>query len=170
MIFTRQNLLTCLKEGESEQVEFKTSFGEEVIAVLTAFSNTKGGTVLIGVADNGAIKGIDIAPESINQWLNEIKSKTVPRIIPDVDVFEVDGKNVVAFYLAEYPLKPVSCRGKYYKRVGNTNHQLSLSEVMDIHLSILNTSWDAYPDANHSLENIATEKVQNAIGQRFVII
>ena len=45
---------------ESITIEFKTSFNEDVIETLVAFSNAKGGTVYVGVADNGEPKGVEI--------------------------------------------------------------------------------------------------------------
>ncbi|MDO3377823.1 AlbA family DNA-binding domain-containing protein [Geoalkalibacter halelectricus] len=39
-----------LESGESQTVEFKTSFGREVIETLVAFANAQGGTVLVGIA------------------------------------------------------------------------------------------------------------------------
>ena len=47
-----------LPNKESQTVEFKASFNEDVIETLAAFSNTKGGTVYIGVSDNGKVQGI----------------------------------------------------------------------------------------------------------------
>lgn len=38
-----------LTAGESETIEFKTSFGRETIETLVAFANTAGGTVLVGI-------------------------------------------------------------------------------------------------------------------------
>jgi len=75
-----------LKEGESETAEFKTAFNDEVIISLVAFANTKGGKVYVGVDDTGLIKGVRIGKESIAQWINEIKNKTAPVIIPDAEV------------------------------------------------------------------------------------
>ena len=43
---------------ESETVELKTSFSDEVIISLAAFANTNGGSVYIGVKDNGEIQGV----------------------------------------------------------------------------------------------------------------
>ena len=37
-----------LKAGESQTVEFKTSFDKEVIETLCAFANTTGGSILLG--------------------------------------------------------------------------------------------------------------------------
>lgn len=54
--------------SESLTVEFKTSFNENVIETLVAFSNAKGGTVYVGVADKGEVKGIQIGAETIQNW------------------------------------------------------------------------------------------------------
>ena len=45
------SMLESIQQGESERVEFKSSFQKEVIETLTAFANSQGGAVLIGVND-----------------------------------------------------------------------------------------------------------------------
>ena len=67
-----------IKESESKTTEFKTSFNDEVIVSLVAFANTKGGSVFIGLEDNGTARGVSLGRETISQWLNEIKNKTAP--------------------------------------------------------------------------------------------
>lgn len=52
-----------IKAGETDTVEFKTSFGKEVIISLSAFANTAGGKVLVGVDDAGKPVGITAGPE-----------------------------------------------------------------------------------------------------------
>lgn len=44
-----------LKLKESHKVEFKTSFGKEVIISLVAFANAQGGKVIIGMSDDGRV-------------------------------------------------------------------------------------------------------------------
>jgi len=39
--------------NESQHIEFKASFNDEVIETLVAFANTNGGKVLVGVRNNG---------------------------------------------------------------------------------------------------------------------
>ncbi|MBK7098436.1 MAG: putative DNA binding domain-containing protein [Sphingobacteriales bacterium] len=124
-----------------------------------AFANTKGGVVCIGVSDIGVINGVQIGKETIQKWVNEIKVKTAPSIIPDVEIFEEKGKQVVCIQVNEFPIKPLSFKGRYYKRIDNSNHQLSVSEVADLHLKTINSSWDYYIDPNHSLEHISLDKV-----------
>lgn len=48
-----KGIAALIAEGESQTVEFKTSFERETIETLVAFANTRGGRVLVGVADNG---------------------------------------------------------------------------------------------------------------------
>ncbi len=149
--------------AESDNVEFKTAFNEAVIETLVAFSNTKGGTVYIGITDNSDIMGVMIGKESFANWVNEVKGKTIPQIIPDIKTVNLGGKTVVLMNVNEYPVKPVSTRGRYFKRVGNSNHLLSVSEVVDLHLQSLNSSWDAFPDPVHSIDDISMDKVQLSI-------
>jgi ATP-dependent DNA helicase RecG len=46
-------LKKLLKSGESERVEFKRTFGKEVIISLSAFANTEGGKLVVGVDNTG---------------------------------------------------------------------------------------------------------------------
>lgn len=154
-----ERILHTIQQGENELVEFKRAFSDEVIISLVAFANTKGGTVYIGVDDNGIMKGIDLNKETVAQWINEVKNKTAPTIIPDAELVVMDEKKIVTLSTQEYPVKPVSFRGKYFKRIKNANHQLQVSEVVNMHLQSLNTSWDAYPDPMHTLDDISLEKV-----------
>ncbi len=49
-----------IREGEGERVEFKQSFNAQVMESLSAFANTRGGMVLIGVSDDGVVKGVKL--------------------------------------------------------------------------------------------------------------
>jgi len=63
------NIKAISKAGESLTVEFKSSFGRETIESLVAFSNARGGTVLVGVADDGSVRGTTLGRETLNDWL-----------------------------------------------------------------------------------------------------
>lgn len=150
---------------ESEGVEFKASFNDETIISLVAFANSKGGIVYLGVSDKGEVKGVQLGKETLAEWLNEIKNKTTPVLIPDCEVVLVESKQIVTISISEYPVKPVAFKGRYYKRTGNSNHLLSVSEVANLHLLSLNSSWDYYFDNSHSLSDISLDKVKKAITQ-----
>jgi ATP-dependent DNA helicase RecG len=134
-----------LKSGESEKVEFKASFGKAVIMALVAFANSSGGKVVVGVDDNGSPIGIEAGAETQQRYLNDIKTATYPQIIPHITSFEIEGRFILVFEINEYPVKPVSYKNRYYKRVRNSNHLLSLDEIVDLQQQSLHISYDAYP-------------------------
>jgi ATP-dependent DNA helicase RecG len=158
-----QLIIDLLNKGESETVEFKSSFDQATIETLTALANTKGGYVIIGVTDAGKINGIQLGKETIQQWLNQIKANTFPSLIPDATTTTIDHKNVVIFIIEEFPVKPVSCKGKYLKRIQNANHQMTIHEISNLHLRSYQTSWDYYTDPRHGVEDISLEKVNKFI-------
>ena len=97
------NLPNLIKTGESDTVEFKEKFDERTIESAVAFTNTKGGTIFIGVSDKNNIKGIKIGKETINQWTNQISQSTDPRIIPEIEQIKISGKTVIAVKIKENP-------------------------------------------------------------------
>lgn len=52
------SLRDAIRQGEGAAIEFKSSFQKEVVETLTAFANTQGGAVLMGVGDAGQIVGV----------------------------------------------------------------------------------------------------------------
>jgi len=163
-----------IKLGESETLEFKSSFNREVIETACAFANRNGGTILIGVDDSSRILGVPFNAETAQKWINEIKQNTSPAIIPDLEAFHVDGKIVLAIRVSEFPVKPVACRDRYFKRIANSNHRLNLTEIANLHLQSLQLSWDAYAPEGGSLDLLSNEKIARFMkrveeGGRFTI-
>ena len=152
-----------LPTKEDAIVEFKTSFTDEVVVALVAFANTKGGTVYVGVDDRGAVSGVQLGKETTAQWLNTIKVKTTPALIPRVETFDFDGKTVVTLHIPEYPIKPVAIKGRYYKRIENSNHLLDTVEITNMNLQSLQTSWDSYPKNGATINDIDLSKVSKFI-------
>ena len=111
-----------LAEGESETVEFKESLGREALETIAAFANTRGGALLIGVRDDGTVRGITLGKESLHEWANHIAQAT--HLHPRIGSLSYEGKTVV-IEVPESPLKPVPCRGRYLKRVAKSNRQMT---------------------------------------------
>ena len=57
---SRNSLEQLIKEGEHDQQDFKYKISDsrKIARTLSAFSNTHGGRILIGVKDNGQIAGV----------------------------------------------------------------------------------------------------------------
>ena len=158
-MLNKEELLSYIDNNENQTTEFKTSFGKEVIESVVAFANSYGGYIFVGVKDDGAVNGVDINNETLKDWINQIKVNTQPNIIVDMQDFEIDGKTVVAIEVKEYPIKPIAFKNRYYKRVKNSNHLMSLDEIANEHLKSINSSWDYYIDDRHNFDDISQENI-----------
>ena len=160
---TKKELLHIISQGENEQVEFKSSFNKAVFETVVAFSNTTGGVIIIGCNDKKEIIGVSVTDETAQKWINEIKQNTLPQIIADVNVVKINTKTIIVLIIAKYPVKPVSYKSKYFKRILNSNHLMNLEEVSNLHLKTINSSWDYYPDNGHTIEHISIDKIKTYI-------
>ena len=156
---TPQTLQQWLDEGETQTQEFKTSFDKSSIETLVGFANAKGGRVLVGVTDQGTLQGTTLGKESLNEWLVQIKAATSPSIIPEIEAYSFNGNTMVVISVAEFPVKSVSTKGRYYKRVSNTNQALNASEISDLYMQSLQLSWDSYPAHNAQLQDLSMDKL-----------
>ena len=84
-----RKLKRLVAEGEGQNLEFKrkASFPEKIVREMIAFANTSGGTVLIGVDDNGTIAGLKYPEEESHVIHEALKSckptlKLTERYIP----------------------------------------------------------------------------------------
>ena len=148
---------------ESDTVEFKESFDREAAVTAGAFANTRGGTIFIGITDRGNVVGTLIGTESFKEWTNTISQSTEPRIIPEIEELSCEGKPVVAIHIKENPLKPVSVKGRCYRRVGSSNRVMQPHEISEMHLQSIGSSWDLTPAQNTTVEDLDLAKVDDYI-------
>ena len=104
---------------ESQTTEFKKSLAErkEILETVSVFANSKGGKIVIGIAENkdGPIKkvtGIKINGKEIENLGNEIKQNTDPVIYPSIEVEEIKGKSVLVVEVNESWGKASICQNQ----------------------------------------------------------
>lgn len=74
-------------QGENSSIEFKSDDVRPgaLAREMVAFSNTLGGTVLIGIEDDGTITGIQ--PPHNEEWISNIaRNNIIPAILPPVQL------------------------------------------------------------------------------------
>ncbi len=72
---------------EQKNIDYKEKFGDRVLKDLSAFANTQGGTVIIGVSKDGKVKGIDLSNEDLERITEKIIGKL--GIHPDIEIEEM---------------------------------------------------------------------------------
>ena len=127
---------------ESQHIEFKQKWNDEYLKWICAFANTDGGTLYIGVKDNGDICGLP----NIHQLSEDIPNKILHSmgLICDVKSHSRDGKDYLEISVEKY-LNPVSYHGKYYKRSGSTTQEVTGYELDKMILAVQGRTWDSVP-------------------------
>jgi ATP-dependent DNA helicase RecG len=152
-----------IRRGESQSLEFKESPGlkDEIGETVSAFSNSDGGTVVVGVFNNGGVSGVDIGANTIEELANYIKRNTDPQVFPSVKIQDIGGKNVVMVEVEESAEKPVFFKNHAYMRVGKTNQMISSSELRKLAKeSGEKVYWDERVCEGASLEDIDEERIR----------
>jgi len=152
--------IKLLKRGESDQAEFKQSFDKETMETVGAFANSKGGIIFIGVQDNGKVIGISTGKDTLLDWVNQISQATDPRIIPEPEIRQIAGKEVGIIRIKEYPIKPVSVKGRCYKRVGKSNRVMTPQEIAQMHLQTIGISFDAVPLPHSAITDLSPTEIK----------
>ena len=122
----QHEILDLIEKGESETVEFKksTSSLREGIETVCAFANHRGGYLLFGIDDKGAVFGQQVTDDTIKNIANAVKLNTDPKLYPIIERIELQKKKCILVTVEESPLKPHLAYGKAYLRVGTTNQKL----------------------------------------------
>ena len=157
------NLLKLISGGENEGLELKESLRlkEEIGQVVSAFSNVKGGLILVGVSNDRKVIGVDIGRNTLEELANYIKRNTDPAIFPSVNILDAEGKKVIVIEVKESAEKPVFFKNHAYKRVGKTNQMISSSEIRKLAKeSGARVYWDEQVCEEANLEDIDEEKVR----------
>ena len=120
----RADLDILVQEGEGAMLEYKERLSASLARELVAFANTAGGRILLGVRDDGTIKGIDDA--------NKLRAR-IQNIARDCDppvkvlVSRVGRVTVVT--VRESDAKPVQCGDGFFWRQGAVTQKLSREEI-----------------------------------------
>jgi ATP-dependent DNA helicase RecG len=150
------NLAALIQHGEGETVEFKEQWNDHGLEALASFVNTKGGTLLVGVRDNGTVSGWTGDDRAQQVIINQIVE--ILRVQPAVSVERHQGKPVLAI-----EVKPgttlATCRGRYFQRVGNTTREIPAEQLGRYFIAKLGVQWDSIAD-DYTLDQIDPEAIR----------
>lgn len=116
-----------LQEGEGVMLEYKESLSSSIAREMVALANTAGGRILLGVRDDGTVKGI----ADTNQLRARIQD-IARNCDPPVKILLQRIGKVTAVMVRESDAKPVQCSDGYFWRQGAVTQKLSRDEIRDL--------------------------------------
>jgi ATP-dependent DNA helicase RecG len=158
---------------ESEFVELKVLPTENLAKEIIAFANGAGGTLYIGVADDGNVVGIQDADALALQISNQVRDG----IRPDITLFlhyntmDIDGKDILAiqiqsgtnkpYYLAKKGLRP---EGVYVRQ----GYSSVPATEMSIRQMIKETDGDSFESMRSLNQDLTFQALQQEFSKRKV--
>ena len=148
---------------ESENLEFKREFTEEIYKEVVAFANTDGGTVYVGIDNEGNVVGLSNVDEEYVRITNGIRDA----IEPDVTMFvryTIQENRVVRIIVSEGTNKPYYLKGKglkpggVYVRQGSTSVPASLDAIRRM---IKESDGDVFENMKSLQQNLTFEYAED---------
>ena len=146
-----------IEQGEHQQLDFKFEISDsrKIARTLSAFANTDGGTLLVGVKDNGVIAGVR-SEEEIHMIEAAAHMFCKPEINFQIKEWELEGKSVLEVFI------PSGNNGPYYA-LSDHNKWLAYLRVEDQNLlanKILLRVWKGQKsDKGIKIKYTDTEKI-----------
>ena len=119
---TKEELIDRINDIEWEDFEAKEAKSElpkNIWETVSAFANTSGGWIVLGVKQNGKkfeISGVDNAEKLEQDFLGTLRSQKFNEPVDAKSMlYHIDGHKVLAFHIASSPHKPI-----YYNNPQNT--------------------------------------------------
>ena len=154
---------------EDSNTEFKEVYVNDVKKEVVAFTNTDGGTIYIGISDDGKVVGLDHLDSVMTQASSALKDGIKPDVMPFVKISsaELEGKNVVKievatgtnkpYYLSDKGLKPSGV----YVRKGSSSQPVSDEAIREIIIQTSGISYETCRSMNQELSFTSfTEKMK----------
>lgn len=128
-----RSVLALLDQGENAAVEFKRGDvrSENLAREMIAFSNSYGGTIVLGIDDNYSVLGVD-HDRNYEEWVANIaRNNVVPPVNISCRTIVFKERKIVLVEVPKGKDRPYQDNsGRFYIRVGSTNRIASLNELM----------------------------------------
>ncbi len=145
---------------ESNTIEFKREYVNDLYKEIIAFANTSGGTVYIGIEDDGTVCGV----ENVNDTQMRCTDNIRPDVMAFVDIKPIvsEGKNVLQITVNKGSMAPYYAQSKgirpegVFVRRGTASAPATQTEI----LNMIKDVSTAYEDARALEQNLTFIEAQ----------
>jgi predicted HTH transcriptional regulator len=129
-----RRIYTLIDQGEGEMLDFKKEISSihRIAKTIVSFANHYGGTLLVGVNDDGTISGVKAEEEKF--MLEEASQHfCIPPVQLDMHVWNLNGKTVLEAIIPKGANKPYSAvdeTGKKWVYIRHRDQSLLASKVV----------------------------------------
>lgn len=161
-MYTEEEIKYIIQKGENNSVEFKEAEvrPESIAKEIVGFANSQGGMILIGVTDDGELKGISKQKNYDEFLANILRNNVVPPIECSLEIVSVNKKNIAVIEINKGADKPYQTNdGKFLLRIGSTIRSASQGELLRMFQQAGIFHFDLTPVRNTSVSDLNMFKV-----------
>ncbi len=122
---TDKQIKNLILTGEGYRIEFKQSLDKTLLDEACAFANSSGGYILMGVADDKTIKGIDTS-NRFRSKIQDILSQLQPKLDMSIEI----KKKLIVIHVPEGQEKPYAGSRGFFMRVGANSQKMTRNEII----------------------------------------
>lgn len=156
---------------ESKNLELKLRYTEDIKKEIVAFANTDGGKLIIGVADDGSVKGVADPDDVLLRVTNTIRDSIRPDItlFIEADIEKQEEKPVVTVRVQRGTERPYYLTGKgirpegVFVRQGTSSVPATETAILKM---IRETSGDCYEDARSLNQQLTFQKAADYFAKK----
>ena len=168
------NVPELIHAREGKTLEFKRDLSslQPILKTLVAFANTSGGTLVIGIQDDGVVVGIADPLREEERLASSIADSIRPAMTPEIDLASHAGKTLlimrVPHWRGPFYLRSEGPEDGVYVRLGSTNRRAGPELLAELQRSLAGLSFDQLPCADLTAEDLDPERIRRyfaAIGR-----
>ncbi len=158
------NVEEFVKEKENKDLDFKLELPESKKAaqLVTAFYNSRGGKIILGVNDNKKLVGLKNPQKVEHKFTQIIRHWCRLDEEPKIEFIKYENKNFIVIHCPKGKDTPYFVRGesKPRIRIGSSNVIANKEEIARLYREGSSKSQDIYPVENSTLDDLDLEKVK----------
>jgi len=147
---------------EDQKIELKESWHDEYLKHICAFANSHGGSLYIGIKDDGSVVGV----KNQKRLLEDIPNKVVQLLGISVNVeTRIENEKEFLELQVQPSVVPISLHGKFYIRSGTTIQELHGHELREFILRKDNFTWDEITVPHAGVEDLDEKIIRRFISK-----
>jgi predicted HTH transcriptional regulator len=159
-------LLEIIANGEDSFHQFKAGFDsiDKLAVEISAFANSDGGMLVVGVTDEGNIKGLERDDiRRLNQWIAHATSQSIePPVFVKTEIVNCDESKVLVIHVPRGANKPYSFKkSEFWVKTGADKRRATREEL----LRLMQASHTLYADEMST--DLLIEELDNEYFARF---
>lgn len=161
-----QLIKNLIKQGENGQLEFQEIVRKEDIAkTLCAFLNAEGGTILIGLKDDGEIIGIDQAEKHEAELKQYLFQSIIPEAPVTVSIEKIGTKKILSVKVWNGSKPPYIFNGVIFFRRGGKTIKANAAEISKLitERQRAELHWERQPALGVDLDDLDELEIRKTI-------